>query len=159
LRLAALLGTDPGIGARRVDERDDRRPELVGEAHETERFSISLGMGHAEVARDVLAGVAALLVTQRDHGPPLEAREPAHEGLVVAEDAAAVELAPVPEREVHEVERGGPLRMPRDLRALPRGQAAIGLSLEAGETAFEPRDLRTCGRLIRCRSQHREPVL
>src|SRR4029450_9167867 len=79
-------------GARRVDEGDDGLAELVGELHEPEGLAIALRVRHAEVARDVLAGVAALLVPEHHHRLALEDREAAHDGEIVAEDAVAVEL-------------------------------------------------------------------
>src|SRR5438093_669593 len=50
LGLAALFGAEPGIGAGRVDERDDGLTELLGQMHEPERLAIALGMRHPEVA-------------------------------------------------------------------------------------------------------------
>ena len=65
LGLSALLGAEPGIGARRVDQRDDRRVEARGQLHQAQRLAVALGVRHAEVALEVLLGVAALLVA--DH--------------------------------------------------------------------------------------------
>ena len=51
LRLAALLGADAGIGARRVDEGEHRQAELLGQLHQAQRLAIALGPRHAEVAQ------------------------------------------------------------------------------------------------------------
>ena len=56
----AFLGADAGIRARRVNERDDGQAEFVGEPHQPQRLAIAFGMGGAEIAQDVLLGVAAL---------------------------------------------------------------------------------------------------
>ena len=61
-RLAALLGRDARIGARGVDERDDRQAELGGEPHLQQGLAIALGVGAAEVAGGPLGQVLALLV-------------------------------------------------------------------------------------------------
>ena len=65
--LAALLGVEAGIGAGRIDKREDRPAELGGELHQPQRLAIALGLGLAEVARHALLGVAALLVAEDQH--------------------------------------------------------------------------------------------
>jgi len=52
--LAQLLCVFAGVRARRVDKGDDGEAELVGVAHEAKRFAVAIGLGHAEVAVDVL---------------------------------------------------------------------------------------------------------
>ena len=69
LGLAALLGADAGIGARRVDEREHRQAELLGQLHQAQRLAVALGPRHAEVARRALLGVAALLVAEHHARP------------------------------------------------------------------------------------------
>src|SRR4029077_7046864 len=65
LRLAPLFGAEAGVGAGRVDERDDRRGELRRHLHQTQGLPVALWVGHAEVALEILLGVPALLVA--DH--------------------------------------------------------------------------------------------
>src|SRR6267143_1588061 len=60
-----LFRADAWERAGRVDQRDHRHVELFREAHQAERFAISLGMGAAEISFHVFLRVAALLV--RDH--------------------------------------------------------------------------------------------
>src|SRR4029453_12382711 len=74
--LPALLGAEPRIGPGRVDERDDGLAELLRHVHQPERLAIALGVRHPEVARDLLARVAALLVADHHDALLLEAREP-----------------------------------------------------------------------------------
>ena len=118
-----------------------RRAELLRELHEPERLPVPLGVRHAEVARDVLAGIPPLLVADDDHGRAVEAREAADDGLVVAVDPIAVQLHPVLEEQSHEIERVRALRVPRDLGALPGRQAPVDLLLEPSEAVLEARDL------------------
>ena len=76
---AALLGFGPGMRAGHVDEGDDRQPEPLGELHDPHRLAVALGVGHPEVAPDVLVGVGALLLADDDDPPavePGEARRP-----------------------------------------------------------------------------------
>ncbi len=42
--IAALLGLGAGVGARRVDEGDDRHPEALGQLHEPHRLAVALGL-------------------------------------------------------------------------------------------------------------------
>src|SRR5499433_168795 len=141
LPLPALLGAETGIGAGRVDEGHDGLAELGSELHEAEGLAISLGMRHAEVAGDVLARVASLLMPDHHHGLALEARETAHDGLVVAVEAVAVELHEVLEEQANEVQRVGALRVAGDLRPLLGGETAVDLVLEPAEALFELADL------------------
>ena len=53
---------------------------------------IALGLGHAEVAVDLLLGVAPLLVPDHHAALAVEAREPADDRRVVGERAVAVQL-------------------------------------------------------------------
>src|SRR5215468_661962 len=141
LPLPALLGAETGIGAGRVDEGHDGLAELGSELHEAEGLAISLGMRHAEVAGDVLARVASLLMPDHHHGLTLEARETAHDGLVVAVEAIAVELHEVLEEQANEVQRVRALRVTGDLRPLPGRETAVDLVLEPAETLLELADL------------------
>ena len=52
LGLAALLGADPRIRARRVDQRDHGQAEALGQLHQPHRLAIALGAGHAEVVTE-----------------------------------------------------------------------------------------------------------
>ena len=96
-RLAALLGAESGPGARRVDERDHRHVELLGELHQAERLAVALGVRHAEVALQVLLRVAAALVADHHHRVAVEPRPAAHDRRVVAEEPVAVQLDEVGE--------------------------------------------------------------
>ena len=88
----------PGVSARRVDEGDERQPKTLGEAHQTKRLSIALGLGHAVVASHPLFGVAALLVPHDHHRPTAEPRESPHQGPIIREHPVAVQLFEFRER-------------------------------------------------------------
>ena len=49
LGLAALFGADAGIGAGRIDQRQHRQSEFVGQIHQPDRLAIALGPRHAEI--------------------------------------------------------------------------------------------------------------
>ena len=141
LGLAALLGVDAGIGARRVDEGEHRQAELLGELHQAQRLAVALGLGHAEVARDLLLGVAPLLVADHHAGRAVEARQPADDRSVVREGAVAVQLLEMREEPLHVVERERALRMARDLRHLPGSQLAVDVLGERLAALGEALDL------------------
>src|SRR6266511_1236179 len=141
LRLAAFLGADARVRARRVDEREQRKPELRGETHEPQRLAIALGTRHAEIAPDLLLRVAALLMADDHARRAIEAREAADDRRVVGEGAIAGELAEVAEHAVHVVKGVRPLRVARDLRDLPRGELRVDLLGELLALLLQPADL------------------
>ena len=97
LGLAALLGADARVGARRVDEGDDRAAEALGQLHQAQRLAVALGARHAEVALHVLLGGAPLLVADHEHRLAVEAGEAGDDRRVLAEAPVAVELDEVGE--------------------------------------------------------------
>ena len=137
LGLAALLRTLAGVGAGRVDERDDREREAVGEVHEPDRLAVALGAGHAEVAGDARAGVVALLVADHHHGAAVEAGEAAHDRVVVGEVAVAGERGPLAEERVDIVLAVRPFRVPRHQRLPPRVERAVEVVEKRGRLAVE----------------------
>ena len=141
-RLAALLGAESGPRARRVDEREHRHLELLGELHEAERLAVALGVRHAEVAVEVLLGVAAALVADDHDRLAVEARPAADDRGVLAEGAVAVQLDEVGERERDVVERERALGAARHLHALQRREVAVDLRAQLAELLLERRDLR-----------------
>ena len=127
LGLAALLGADAGIGAGRVDQRDDGHVELVGHLHQAHGLAIALGLGHAEVVADAALGVGALLVADDHDRAAAEAAEPADDGLVLGEVAVAGERREVLDQRADVVEAVRALGMARHLRLLPGRQLAVGV--------------------------------
>src|SRR5688572_32968032 len=110
-------------------------------------LAIPLGMRHAEVARDLLTRVASLLMADDHHRLALEARQAADDGRIVAVDTVAVQLEEVVEQELAPVARVGSLRVARQLRALPGGEAGVRPLPQACEALLQPRDLVGAGRV------------
>ena len=100
---AALLGLDARIRRRRVDEDDDRPAELLGQPHRAQRLAVALGPRVAEVAVDLLLGVAALDVADEQHRLALVVGEAGHDRVVVGKAAVAVDLDEVREQPLDEV--------------------------------------------------------
>ena len=137
----ALLGAEPGIGARRVDQRDDRRAELGGQLHQPERLAVALGMRHAEVALEVLLGVAALLVPDDHHRDAAEPRPAAHDRRVVHVEPVAVELDEVGEDGAEVVERVRAAGVAGDHDPLDGREVPVDLRPQRLELALQPLEL------------------
>ena len=82
-------------------------------------------MGAAEVAFEVLLGIAALLMTDYDATVFANGGEASGHRSVVAEKTVAVQFGESLEGELHVIEREGTGRMARDLNPLPRGEIGI----------------------------------
>lgn len=93
--LPALLCPDARVGARGVDEGDDGKPELLGELHFEECLAIALGVCTSEVARELLLGVAPLVVPDDEALDGADAAESCDDGGVFAVATVAVEFAEV----------------------------------------------------------------
>src|SRR5690606_25278708 len=143
LALPALLRADAGERAHRVDERDDGKPEAIGELVEPYRLAVSLGVRHPEVPLQVLLRRASLLVADDDDAPPVVAREPAHDGWVVGEAPIAVQLDEVREQALDVIERVRAVRVPRELHLLHRAQLAEDLTCELRGLLLEALELAT----------------
>ena len=115
----ACSAPTPGIRAGRVDERQDRVAEAVGQLDRADRLAVALGPGHAEVAVRALRQVAALLVADERHRPAVVGGDAGHDRRVVAGRAVAVQLVGVAEQALRVVERVRPVLVPRVLHDVP----------------------------------------
>ena len=116
-------------------------PNFAAISNEPLGLAIALGVRHAEVPRDLLARVPALLVADDHDRAALEAGEASHDGGVVSEQTVAVQFDEVVEHQLGPVARVRPLGMARQLRALPGGQAGVRPLAQPAEPLFESRDL------------------
>ena len=119
---ATLFGLHARVGGRRVHQADHRPAELLGHLHGAQRLPVALGTRVAEVARDLLLGVAALLVTDDQHRLIVVLGKAGDDGLIVAEAPIAVDLGEPGPQPRHVVEQVRPLRVARHEHALPRRQ-------------------------------------
>ena len=125
----AGLGLDAGVGAGGVDEGKDGQAELLGEFHQAEGLAVALGLGHAEIADDVLLGVPTLLLGNDHDGAALEEGGATDQCPVVVKLAVAVELLKVGAEGADVVEGVGALGVAGDLHALPRGEVGVDVPL------------------------------
>ena len=139
--LALLLGQEARVGAGGVDEAEDRQAEAVGVIHQPHRLAITTGRGHAEVAGHVLLGVATLLVAQQHHALVAHAAHAAHQRLVVAAAAVAVQLDEFVGQHLDVVQGAGSLRVARHLDLLGRGEVAEDLLAATGGQGFQLQQL------------------
>ena len=141
LGLAPLLRAQAGIGARRVDQGDDRALELGGQLHQPERLPVALRVGHAEVALEVFLGVAALLVADhhdRHAGQPGPA---ADDRGVVHVEPVAVQLDEVGEDGAEIVEGVRPAGVAGHHDPLERRQVSVDVRPERLQLALQPFEL------------------
>ena len=127
----------PGIRSRRVDEREDRLVELLGQLHDPECLAIALRARHPEIAPDLLLRVATLLVADHRHGASAQEPETRHDRGVVGEGAVAAPLHEIADQDAHVVEGERAVWMPRDERLLPGRQVLVDLAGELLELSFE----------------------
>ena len=114
------------MGARHVDERHDGQAEPLGQLHDPHRLAIALWMGHPEVPPDVLIGVGALLLADDDDATVADRGQAGDDGLVVAEEAVAVELDEVVGHRADELEDPRPAEVAGELDAIPGRLLRIG---------------------------------
>src|SRR6185437_1520951 len=138
LGLAARLGVDAGIGARGVDERQNRQTEMIRQLHQAPRLAIALGPRHAEIVPHARIGVGALFMRDHHHRLIAEPAEPADNGAVLGEGAVARERREIGDQPVDDVEPVRPVGMTRDLHLLPRRQPGIDLVQLPVELGLEP---------------------
>ena len=146
--LSAFFGFEAGVGAGRVEQRDDGLAELGCHLHEAQRFAVALGVRHPEAAVFAFVGVAPLLVADDAHravaraeAAALERGEAAHDGAVVGKEAVAVELLEAARERADVVERVRPRGVARELDALPAREAGVDRVPEALDAPVERVDL------------------
>jgi len=135
--LAAFLGVDAGVRARRVNEGEHGAAEFCGELHDAESFAIAFGLGLAKVANDALLGVSSLLLADDGDGTAAELAHASDEGFVIAEVAIAVKFDEVCDHQVDPVQRMRTLRVPGDLGSLPRTKMRIKLAAKFEDFVLE----------------------
>jgi len=101
--------------------------ELLGQLHHAQGLAVALRVGAAEVDLDLLAGVAALVMSYKHDALPGKAGKPADYGLVVRIEPIAVQLAEIAAEHPDVVAQQRPPRVPGDQHVLPRRQIAVGL--------------------------------
>ncbi len=120
----------PGIGARGVDERDDGQTEFVRQFHQAQGFAIAFGHGGAEVAFDVLLGVAPFLRADEEDLLVAQFGQAAYQGRVIGEEAIPMQFQEIGKDQGGVIEDERPFGMAGDLDAVPR--AEIGEDLAPG---------------------------
>ena len=133
---------DARIRARRVDQRHHRQPEFLRQTHDSHRLAITLGMGAAEVALDVLLHVAPFLVGDDDAANPVQRGQTARHGAVIAEGAVPVQFDEVAEAQPQVIQGVGSLWMARDFHTIPGAEIGVNLSFGLGQVRGDAADLR-----------------
>ena len=123
----AFLGGDAGIGAGRVNERDDGQAEFVRQPHQAERLAIAFGMRGTEVAQNVFLGVAAFLRADDQHPVFAQPGKTADHRAILGKQPVAVQFLKTGKSLLDVIQRVRPARMARELHALPRSQVQKNL--------------------------------
>ena len=138
--LPALLGADPGVGARRIDERDHRQSVLCRQPHLGHRLAVALGVRTAEEAGGPFLVRSSLLVTDHQDLVPVQLGKPGQDGPVVAEVPVAVQLEELLEDQRQVVGRVGAVLVPGNLDRLPGIQMIVDLLGHVGQFAAQSPD-------------------
>jgi len=115
---------DTRVGARGVDEGQDRHLEALGHFHQAASLAVAFGTRHAEVATDFLTHFTAFLVTDHHHWLVVQASDTAHNGGVVGEVTVAVQFIELGEDVLDVVQGVRTARVAGQTRDLPAGQLA-----------------------------------
>src|SRR5690606_29907120 len=139
--LPLLLGGEARVGAGRANAAHHGQAELVRQPEHAHGLAVAARVAHAEVPRDVLLGVATLLLADDHHLAAVELGQTGDHRRVVAERAVAVELLEARERLRQVVEGRGAAGRARHLHALPAREVLERVALEALEPRLEEGDL------------------
>jgi hypothetical protein len=139
---AALLRFDARVGRGRVDERNHRPAELLRQLHRAQRLPVAFGLRVAEVAVDLLLGVAASTLVMADDEDRIAhvACEPGDDRMVVREPPIAADLGELREQTADVVEDRRPLRVARDEDALPGGEVPVDFRADRVDPPIEALD-------------------
>ncbi len=121
----------------RINKRNYRQAKLFGHAHQPNRFAISLGLRHTEVALNFILRVAPFLLRDDHDRFAVEIGRAANQSAVVAHLAVTVQLLKVFKNRVDVIERVRALRMTSDLNFLPGSEVAIDISLRGFDLALK----------------------
>ena len=125
--MAAFFGVYAGEGSRCIDKGEHRQFEFFSGFHQAQRFAVTLGAGHAEIARGALFGVTPFLLTQHHAGIAVETRQATDDAQVIRKMPVAVHFDKVGEDVADVVQRVRALGVAGDLGDLPGRQIAVNV--------------------------------
>src|SRR5205814_3576184 len=92
------------------------------------RLAVTLRMAAAEIAHYILPRVAPFLVSDDDATLRAEHGQTARHRFIICKAAIAMQFNPICKAPFNVIQSERPLRMPRELDALPGSQIAINLA-------------------------------
>ena len=137
LGLTALFRANARIGAGGVNKGDDRQLELFRHLHKTERLAVAFRIWHAEIAVDLLLGIAPLLVADNHDRLAFEAGEAANYGVIIAKVPVAMKFDKLGEHEIDIVLGKGTVDMTGYLCGLPAGEVGKDIRPHLLHTPFK----------------------
>src|SRR5438067_5141574 len=139
--LASLFGPQTGVSSGGVDKSEDGAPEFFGKLHSANCFAVAFRIRHAEIAIDLLLGVAGLLMANDQPVVAVEAGHAAHDGGVIGKPAIAVNLAPIGEDAFDIVESVRTLDVPGKLGLAPGIHVGVDLFAKGVDSLAQLMDL------------------
>ena len=125
-----MPGYAPGVSTKQMMGR----PNLERQFHDAHCLAIAFRIGHAEIAEQLLLGIASLLIAHHDDRPILELGEAGHQCGIIREAAVAVQLQEIRKQHLNIVESIGPLGMARQQHTVPGVLVGAGYLLpQAGK--------------------------
>ena len=109
--LTALFRANARIRARSIDKGHDRNIEFLGSLHQAQRFTVTFGTRHTEIAADFFFGIAAFLMANDHHALTVETCQTADNSMIVRIMAVAVQLFKIGKNTVDVVQSIRTLRM------------------------------------------------
>ena len=91
-RLAALFGSNPGIGARSIHKAENGPGKLIGKLHGADGLAISLGLSAPEIPELPLFEIASFLMSHNHDRSAVENSHSCYNCRIVAKTAVAVDF-------------------------------------------------------------------
>ncbi len=129
LRNMPLLGTYSRVGTRGIDERYHGQTKLFREPHQSKGFSVSLGVGAAEISPNIFFGIPTLLMGYNNTPKFADRSETAGHCLIIAKKAVAMKLEIVGKGSPKVVESKRASSMSSNLNSLPSRKLIINFAL------------------------------
>lgn len=118
-RLSALFRRDARKGAGRIDERDHRKVEPVGQVHDAHGLAVAFGHGHAKIVLEAGLRVVALFLADDGDGLAVETGKTGLDGFVLGKVAVTGERREIGEQPADVIDAVRTVRMAGDRSPRP----------------------------------------
>ena len=115
--------------------------KLGRQLHQAQGLTITLGIGHAEIAVQVVPDTPSFLLPHDHHPLAIDDSQATHHRFVVAKVTVAVQLEPVLRNALNIIQCIRAFGMASHLHPLPTGQAIVKIGGGLGQLILETLDL------------------